>query len=267
MLESSEPSHEVAEWLSTLHLSQYIPFFQQGGYRVLDNCKDLTDERLLELMVLPTGHRRRILRSLEALGLKQQSGDEGEDEEGPGKERKPKLYPRHVFMDRQRGTSYQHNQTKEKREYDSEGSQSLPAGAGLAGDEESLPNRQYPFPPKPAPRNLQSVQTLVQVQTCRPASTLSSSSSESLSAPEVSSDLEVSSEEHFSSAAEAPLLAVAEDKEGVPVQMVDNSIYDMQLSVKDPTNKPRHSRSYRLRHRPVPEIPNSTSVPLQERYF
>lgn len=267
MLESSEPSHDVAEWLSTLHLSQYIPFFQQGGYQVLENCTDLTDERLLELTVLPTGHRKRILGSLEALGLKQLSGDEGEHEEGPGRgQRKPKLYPRHVFMDRKRGTSYQHNQTKETREIDSEGSQSLPAGAGLTGDEESLPNKKYTFPPKPAPRNLQSIQTFVQVQTCGPASTCSSSSSESLSTPEMPSDLEVSSEEHLSSVAEDLLLAVAEDKDGVPVQMVDNSIYEKQHSLKDPA-APRHSRSYRLRHRPVPEIPNSTSVPLQERYF
>ncbi|XP_037832343.1 arf-GAP with Rho-GAP domain, ANK repeat and PH domain-containing protein 2 isoform X2 [Kryptolebias marmoratus] len=46
--------------------------------------------------------------------------------------------------------------------------------------------------------------------------------------------------------------------------MVDNSIYETQMSVKDAAG-PRLSRSYRLRHRPVPEIPNPAAVSPQER--
>lgn len=267
MLEPPEPSPEVLEWLSTLHLSQYTPLFQQGGYHTLENCKDLTDEQLLELKVLPTGHRRRILRSLEALGVKQLSGEEDEDEEGLDKgQRKPKLYPRHIFMDKKQVTSYKHNQIKEIKEYGSEGSQSLPAGAGLSGYQNNLPDKRLAVPPIPAPRNLQSLKTSMQIQTCGPASKLLSSSSESLSTSEILSNLEVSSEEHFSSVGEASLPALAEDREGFHGQMIDNSIYETRASVKDPAGF-RITRSYRLKHRPVPEIPIPTSGPLQERYF
>lgn len=262
MLELPEPSPEVVEWLSTLHLSQYRPLFQQGGYHTLENCKDLTDQRLLELKVLPTGHRRRILRSLEALGVKQLSGEEGEDEEGLDRgQRKPKLYPRHIFMDKKRVASY--NQTKEIREYGSGESQSLPAGAGLSGDQDNLPDRRHACLPIPAPRNLQSVKTSARIPICGPGSTLSSSSSDSLSASEILSDFEVSSEEHVCSVGEVPL---PEDREGFLCQMIDNSIYETQASVKGPAGF-RTTNSYRLRHRPVPEIPIPTSGLLQDRYF
>ncbi|XP_072233103.1 arf-GAP with Rho-GAP domain, ANK repeat and PH domain-containing protein 2 [Leuresthes tenuis] len=261
MLEPSEPSLEVAEWLSTLHLSQYVSFFQQGGYQALQDCKDLTDDHLVELKVLPTGHRRRILRSLEVLGLKQQSGEEDEDkQQDPDRkrgQRKPAPYPRHIFLkDRRRGTSCQQQQPKEKTEYDSEGSHTLPAGAGLGADPENLPERRYRAPPQPTPRDPQNIQK--SVQTCQPDSTCSSSSSSSeyLSSSEIPSDWEVNSEE--------PLPAPTEDSWGFPGEMVDNLIYESQPLFQAPAG-PRLTRSYRLRHRPVPEIPNQTILPPQDR--
>ncbi len=141
MLEPPEPSQEIVEWLQTLRLSQYTSCFQQGGYQSLEECTDLTDERLLELRVFPTGHRRRILRSLEALGVKPSVAEE-DKEEGGGvengrRQRKPVPHPRHIFLkDKKRGTSYQHSQPKEESEYDLEGSQTLPPGAGLGTETE-----------------------------------------------------------------------------------------------------------------------------------
>ncbi|XP_038586650.1 arf-GAP with Rho-GAP domain, ANK repeat and PH domain-containing protein 2 isoform X2 [Micropterus salmoides] len=269
MLEPPEPTQEIVEWLSTLRLSQYTLCFRQGGYQVLEDCKDLTDERLLELQVFPTGHRRRILRSLEALGVKQQSGGEEDYEEEGGiengrRQRTPVPHPRHIFLkDKKRGTSCNHSQPKEKREYDLVGSQTLPPGAGLGRDIEDVPENRYLCPPQPAPRNPKNIQTSMSELTCIPAPvsscccSSSSSSTESLSPSEMPSDWEITTEE-------VPHSALTEDHGGFCGEMVENSIYETQPNFKVPAG-PRFTRSYRLRHRPVPEIPILPVLPLHDR--
>lgn len=279
MLEPPEPSQEIVEWLDTLRLPQYISCFQQGGYQTLEECEDLTDERLLEIRVFPTGHRRRILRSLEALGVKQQSGeeeDEEDEEEGGNKRRrKPMPHPRHIFLkDKKRGTSCQH-QRKETRDNDLEGSQTLPPGAGLGTENEEEPESRYVRPPLPAPRNPQNIRTTMSDQTCVPASVSSSrsssSSSESICISEMPSDWEISSEDpslsstdSFPYPTEDPYSTFTEDSGGFPCEMVENSIYEAQPSFKV-AQGPRPTRSYRLRHRPVPEIPNPIIPPVPDR--
>ncbi|XP_075968579.1 arf-GAP with Rho-GAP domain, ANK repeat and PH domain-containing protein 2, partial [Anarhichas minor] len=275
MLEPPEPSQEVVEWLSTLRLSQYTPYFQQGGYRALDDCKDLTDTQLLGLKVFPTGHRRRILRSLEALGVKETSGGEedGKGEAANGMRRRgPVPHPRHIFLeDKKRGNTCQH-QPKERREYESEGSQTLPPGAGLGTEGGDAQESGCVPPPQPAPRNPENIQrSLPEHVPASVFSSSSSSSSESLSISEVPSDWEISSEDPSPSSAdsvphtaEVPRPALAEDNWVFQGDMVDNSIYGTQPSFKVPEG-PRLTRSYRLRHRPVPKIPNQTTPPLQDR--
>ncbi|XP_023276619.1 arf-GAP with Rho-GAP domain, ANK repeat and PH domain-containing protein 2 isoform X2 [Seriola lalandi dorsalis] len=279
MLEPPELSQEIVEWLSTLRLSQYTSCFQQGGYQTLEDCKDVTEERLVELKVVPTGHRRRILRSLEALGVKPQSGGEDEEEEEEGGvengrcRRKPVPHPRHIFLkDKTRGTSCQHHQPKERMEYELEGSQTLPPGTGLGTEMEDG----YLCPPKPAPRNPQNIRTSMSVHTSIPpsvssSSSSSSSSSESICISEMPSDWEICSEDPSLSSsdsvrcsAEIPNLTVTEGHEGFHGEMVENSIYESQPCFKVPAG-PRLTRSYRLRHRPVPEIPYQTIPPFQDR--
>uniref|UniRef100_A0A8C4H3R2 Arf-GAP with Rho-GAP domain, ANK repeat and PH domain-containing protein 2 n=1 Tax=Dicentrarchus labrax TaxID=13489 RepID=A0A8C4H3R2_DICLA len=272
----SEVNNLIVEWLHTLRLSQYTLCFQQGGYEALEDCKGLTDEHLLQLKVFPTGHRRRILRSLEALGVKQQSGGE-EDEEGGMEngngQRKPVPHPRHIFLkDKKRGTSCQHHQSNERR--DLEGSQTLPPGAGLGTEVEDVPESRPLHPPKPAPRNPQNIRTSPSEHICVPAFVSfrsDSSSSESLSISEMPSDWEISSEDPSLSStdslyfpAEASYSVLTEDSGGFQGEMVENSIYEAQPSYKAPAG-PWLTRSYRLRHRPVPEIPIQTILPLQDR--
>lgn len=272
MLEPRESRYNIEEWLISLRLSQYISFFQKAGYQVVEDCRGLTDERLLELQVLPTGHRKRILWSLEAQGLKQEGGEKGESEqdapESDGNQKKPPLFPRHIFhKDRIRGESYQHNQPKENRDYHVEGSQTLPAGAGLTPDCQNQPDRRHIIPPVPAPRNLQLTQTSLSSCPCVPTSVLSSSSNESLPTSETPSDFEASSEEQCQSnfdsvpsATDALLPVLAEDQEDCYGEMVENAIYEAQPA------GPRLTRSYRLRHRPVPEIPIEPAAALLDRY-
>ncbi len=275
MSEPPEPSQEIVEWLQTLRLSQYTLCFQHGCYQALDECSDLTDERLLELKVFPTGHRRRILRSLEALGIKQSTGEkdgEGGGVEIQGHQRKPVPHPRHIFLkDKKRGTSYQHSQPTERRECDLEGSQTLPPGAGLGTETEDAPEDRYVRPPRPAPRNPQNIQTFMSERTRIPSSHSSSSSSESLPISEMPSDWDISSEdpslsstESFPCPAEVLHSALAEEKEGFSGEMVENSIYEAQSDFQVAVG-PWLTRSYRLRHRPVPEIPNQVILPPQDR--
>ncbi|KAG7241617.1 hypothetical protein INR49_025537 [Caranx melampygus] len=269
MLEPPEPSQEIAEWLSTLRLPQYSLCFQQGGYQTLGDCKDLTEESLLGIRVFPTGHRRRILRSLEALGLKRHSGGEDEEEEKEGengKPRKPVPHPRHIFKNKKRGTSCQHHQPKERMDYELEGSQTLPPGAGLGTEMEVG----YLRPPLPAPRNPQNIQTSMSSHAIIPPSVSSSSSSESICISEMPSDWEIGSEDPSLSStdstpcsAELPIPALTEDHGGFLGEMVENSIYEMgNFKV---SAGPRLTRSYRLRHRPVPEIPQQNILPFQDR--
>lgn len=259
MFAAPEPSKEIVEWLSSLRLSHYAPFFHRGGYKSLEDCMDLTEESLLELKVLPTGHRRRILRSLEALGFKQLSGGEDESEEDGAKNlREPVPYPRHIFLkDRKRGASCQ--QPKEQSNHDLEASQSLPPGAGLGEKAENLPRSSYLVPPRPAPRNPKNIQK--SAQTCLPASACSNSSSESLSASE-RPDREITTEDPLHG---TNSIACSGDDGGFQGEMVENSIYEGPPNLNPPVGQ-RLSRSYKLRHRPVPEIPNPTTVPLQDRY-
>lgn len=267
MSEPLEPSEEIVEWLLSLRLSQYTSCFREGGYESLEDCKNLTDERLVELKILPTGHRRRILRSLEALGVKQQSGGE-EDEEGGmesgRRRRKPVPHPRRIFLNiKKRGTSCQVRQQKDS--WDSEGSQTLPPGVALGTQVEDDSERGYMRPPQPAPRNPLNIQTSnsgpiiipASMSSCSSSSSRSSSSrsssSESLSISEMPSDWEVSPEDPTLSGTDS-IPYLAEAPHSVP-EMVDNVIYEAQPSFKGPAG-PRLTRSYKLRHRPVPEIPN-----------
>ncbi|XP_063042704.1 arf-GAP with Rho-GAP domain, ANK repeat and PH domain-containing protein 2 [Engraulis encrasicolus] len=76
---------DVLDWLSSLHLPQYAPLFTQAGLLRLGDLRGLTAEKLQEVADFPTGHRRRMLRSLEALGLDRDL--EEEEERGGRKNR------------------------------------------------------------------------------------------------------------------------------------------------------------------------------------
>ena len=264
MSDPPEPGREIAEWLSTLRLSRYASCFQRGGYQSLGDCRDLTDERLLELEVCPTGHRRRILCSLEALGAGPWCGGEDE-EEGAAAENGGKPVPRqrHIFRrDKKRAASCQNPQPRERRERGLEGSQSLPLEAGLGPETE-----ERRCPPRPAPRDPKNIQASAPAQAPVPRPTSSSSGTDSPFISETPSDWDVPPED-------PSLLAAGSgpgggggprDDSAFLCGMVENSIYESQPRVKAAAG-PRPTRSYRLRHRPVPEIPNLPLPPFQDRW-
>ncbi|TMS02253.1 Arf-GAP with Rho-GAP domain, ANK repeat and PH domain-containing protein 2 [Larimichthys crocea] len=79
-----------------------------------------------------------------------------------------------------------------------------------------------------------------------------------------SEDPSLSSTDSFPYPTEDPYSTFTEDSGGFPCEMVENSIYEAQPSFKV-AQGPRPTRSYRLRHRPVPEIPNPIIPPVPDR--
>ncbi|XP_064878040.1 arf-GAP with Rho-GAP domain, ANK repeat and PH domain-containing protein 2 isoform X2 [Oncorhynchus nerka] len=264
MSDPTDPREEILDWLTSLRLPQYAAGFHLGGFQCLEDCRGLTENRLLELRVFPTGHRRRILCSLEALRL---VVEEPGEEEKEGEERvwgqiMPVPQPRHIFMtNKKRVTSCQPSERVEQARW--EGRQTLHPGAGLAfsSSVSSIPNtskKGSPRPPQPTPRDP------LNVRTTSSASNSTSGSCDSFSG-EVPSDCEISSEEPSPSSTDLSPgpdhVLSGKNQEVYQGKMVDNVIYERGPSLKTQAKGPRPTRSYRLRHRPVPGIPDQVILP------
>ncbi|XP_043928964.1 arf-GAP with Rho-GAP domain, ANK repeat and PH domain-containing protein 1 isoform X2 [Protopterus annectens] len=51
----------IEEWLSSIHLEQYVGLFEARGFHSVLHCNNVTDEDLIKIGVLLPGHRKRIL--------------------------------------------------------------------------------------------------------------------------------------------------------------------------------------------------------------
>ena len=51
----------LKHWLQSLNLDQYLSDFTRGGYTTTEQCSTLTDEKLEQLGIILTGHKKRIL--------------------------------------------------------------------------------------------------------------------------------------------------------------------------------------------------------------
>ncbi|KAK2914147.1 hypothetical protein Q8A67_002546 [Cirrhinus molitorella] len=224
-----EPDQEITRWLTSLHLPQYASSFTRAGYHRLKDLRSLTEEKLLEVGNIPTGHRRRILSSLETLMVEV---DGGKSSMKVPVRRKPIPRPRQVFPKAKKGaTSCQHSRGTR---------QTLPSRT--VADSERLAIGSATLPHK------------LPTVTSHTDSSGSSSDSEHGS----SESLENFSEE-----------AVPDENYDFPSggasvgfqgEMVENEIYEQCTFIKEPSEL-RPTRSYKLRHRPVPEIPEHPFIP------
>ncbi|XP_075608456.1 arf-GAP with Rho-GAP domain, ANK repeat and PH domain-containing protein 2 [Balearica regulorum gibbericeps] len=55
----------IEEFLVNINLGQYLPNFKEYGYNVVTDCVGINNSVLQQMGVLPTGHRRRILKQLD----------------------------------------------------------------------------------------------------------------------------------------------------------------------------------------------------------
>ncbi|KAJ7326620.1 hypothetical protein JRQ81_016379, partial [Phrynocephalus forsythii] len=58
---------DIREFLGSINLKQYFPNFQDFGYNTLRDCAGINDNSLQQIGISPTGHRRRILKQLGAM--------------------------------------------------------------------------------------------------------------------------------------------------------------------------------------------------------
>ncbi|KFW65279.1 Arf-GAP with Rho-GAP domain, ANK repeat and PH domain-containing protein 2, partial [Pygoscelis adeliae] len=63
---------DIEEFLVNINLGQYLPNFKEYGYNIVTDCLGINNNVLQQMGVLPTGHRRRILKQLDTTLSKMQ---------------------------------------------------------------------------------------------------------------------------------------------------------------------------------------------------
>ncbi|NWR66893.1 ARAP2 protein, partial [Bucorvus abyssinicus] len=72
IMSSTGNGTDIEEFLVNINLGQYLPNFKEYGYNIVTDCVGINDSVLQQIGVLPTGHRRRILKHLGATLSKMQ---------------------------------------------------------------------------------------------------------------------------------------------------------------------------------------------------
>ncbi|XP_067993645.1 arf-GAP with Rho-GAP domain, ANK repeat and PH domain-containing protein 2 isoform X1 [Melanerpes formicivorus] len=65
IMSSTDNGTDIGEFLANINLGQYLPNFKEYGYNVVTDCVGIDNSVLQQMGVLPTGHRRRILKQLD----------------------------------------------------------------------------------------------------------------------------------------------------------------------------------------------------------
>lgn len=72
IMSSTGNGTDIEEFLANINLGQYLPNFKESGYKVVTDCVGINNSVLQQMGVLPTGHRRRILKQLDTTLSKMQ---------------------------------------------------------------------------------------------------------------------------------------------------------------------------------------------------
>lgn len=72
IMSSTGNDTDIEEFLVNINLGQYLPNFQEYGYNIVTDCVGINNSVLQQMGVLPTGHRRRILKQLDTTLSKMQ---------------------------------------------------------------------------------------------------------------------------------------------------------------------------------------------------
>ncbi|XP_074003419.1 arf-GAP with Rho-GAP domain, ANK repeat and PH domain-containing protein 2 [Numenius arquata] len=65
IMSSTGSGTDTEEFLASINLGQYLPNFKEYGYNFVTDCVGINNSVLQQMGVLPTGHRRRILKQLD----------------------------------------------------------------------------------------------------------------------------------------------------------------------------------------------------------
>ncbi|XP_066487843.1 arf-GAP with Rho-GAP domain, ANK repeat and PH domain-containing protein 2 [Tiliqua scincoides] len=292
---------DMKEFLFSINLGQYFPNFQDFGYNTLQDCVGIKDGVLQQIGISPTGHRKRILKQLEAMFTKRQGkfasieSQEAGDTEKLGNNCSRTLChssDMHILnsdkagitswasrewtnMDFGNDCTYEENlELSDCESVEDKGNVSLDLNSS------SCYNMNSTMVDNPVMGNaLENVMpekiswtenSLEKGQPaaghprldCAPEEMPSSSSAFSLSEMKFGEDEQLMVWGLQNSPESPPVSPFVEFKG----EMVENDLYN-RCAPSSTKTAPRPTRSFMLRHRPVPEIPGSSPRSLQERRY
>nr|XP_006003528.1 PREDICTED: arf-GAP with Rho-GAP domain, ANK repeat and PH domain-containing protein 2 isoform X2 [Latimeria chalumnae] len=280
MSSSSGASGDIAYLLANIHLEQYTKCFQEAGYRTVEDAAKVTQEALFQMGITRTGHRKRILKQIQFASSKIKSVEAPECNEGGASTqnvlltdsgcRKQKPVPKLRSYYFKEGIPVKKADGQSEKEEPSSlwnlqadsSHQCLDRSKdnGMEGNTFEKPSH-IDQPREVKKQNLASEKKLtlpLKSKSPLPAfySDHSSSSASSSCSEKMSEKVNVESEED-----EVPLLSPLFEFKG---EMVVNDLYD---GLKDSSVKTQNksvnlapTRSYKLRHRPVPELPYHSAL-------
>lgn len=284
----------MKEFLVCINLEQYFPNFQDFGYNRLQDCVGINNRVLQQIGISPTGHRRRILKQLEAVFAERQAKPTpienqktGDTEElGNGCLRTlGHDSDTHILNSKKAGitswrsrewtnTDVENNDTYEET-HELGGYESLEDKGSVSSDLGSLSCHARSCSTAATPGMQSALKNVVpeniswaenSIEKGQPASIhlqLDCGPEETTSSP---SSAFSSSEMKFGKDEQIKDLGLQNSSDSPPVspfvefkgEMVENDLYNR--SAPSPTKTtPRPTRSFILRHRPVPEIPGSST--------
>ncbi|XP_059779199.1 arf-GAP with Rho-GAP domain, ANK repeat and PH domain-containing protein 2 isoform X2 [Balaenoptera ricei] len=291
----SEVNVDIKDFLMSINLEQYLLRFREFGFNNVRDCAEINDSVLLKVGISPTGHRRRILKQLQIILSKMQdisiyanvhktkkNDETSEDHHAPSSQNTClELSDSHSVQTPSPTQLETVTKNLDQNEVSVENSQSF-----KSDDKLTLPTYNFPIPEEEPHLNSDSFQgslfgsEITDVESLTAQKTIDSTTGEEQTKKvdlisENVSKLPSADPEFLSS----PDCSVSEANFGNGTnrllessppspffqfqgEMVVNDLYVPSSPVLTPMRSrsklvSRPSRSFLLRHRPVPEIPGS----------
>ncbi|MXQ89545.1 hypothetical protein E5288_WYG010569 [Bos mutus] len=293
----SEVNVDIRDFLMSINLEQYLLNFREFGFNNVRDCAEINDSVLLKVGISPTGHRRRILKQLQIILSKMQdipiyanihktkkNDETSKDHQAPSSAQNTSLEfsDSHGVQIPSRIQLETVTKNVGENEVCVENSQSL-----KSDDKLTLPTHNFPIPEDEPHSNsgsfqdsllrneITDIESLITEKTVGCTAEEEHTGRDDLISENVgklpNADLEFLSS-HDSSVSEANsgngTNVLLESSPPSPFfqfqgEMVVNDLYVPSSPVLTPMRSrsklvSRPSRSFLLRHRPVPEIPGST---------
>uniref|UniRef100_A0A8B9PS10 ArfGAP with RhoGAP domain, ankyrin repeat and PH domain 2 n=1 Tax=Apteryx owenii TaxID=8824 RepID=A0A8B9PS10_APTOW len=221
---------DIEEFLVNINLGQYLPNFKEYGYNIVTDCVGINNSVLQQMGVLPTGHRRRILKQLDTTFSKMQEKS---------------LFSENLKLKDLKGL--------EEKQCSSSDQESSISNLNVDGTAETCL----------IPATLSPDTSLEEAAAYQADEYLDGHSAFSHPPPSFAYSCETKSSEN-KQLMFADEDSLSDSEPNSPFfqfkgEMIDNDLYDSyaQSCMKV---VPRTSRSFILRHRPVPKIPDSSKV-------
>ncbi|XP_028939285.1 arf-GAP with Rho-GAP domain, ANK repeat and PH domain-containing protein 2 [Ornithorhynchus anatinus] len=297
MPSSPEAHFGIQELLTSINLGQYLPCFLESGYVTIQDCAGINNSVLLKIGVFPTGHRRRILKQLEIISSKMQASAIYacvRKAKNRVALRDVRAFPCPLDMPCSDGAQDVDPEPQEVSAKPSDETDIwvLSAGSPKSEDKPSPSKpRTFPLPEVVSPQKLDSLRNKTSNLESRRSPTLNPRQTPPRSeeaGPSKQADLNFASLNPFQTKEPiqfssfgfcAPRTSPDQDPERSPPsffefkgEMVVNDLYVSSTKSRTPVRSrsklvSRPTRSFMLRHRPVPEIPASSKGSVSGSYL